>query len=198
MTRDRVALGALVAQLIAVFWLAPASVLHAPGEPTSLATFCTVVVTLLLLASRAAGIDRFDRLVLALFLAGMQLIYAWAAILHGDRSDLGVEALGMLAFVGLAVAGYARWPWLIGIGILAHGLAWDSWHHGHASYIPDWYSLGCLVTDLGVGAFALLRSDASHALRRAAAPIIPAPTRRMSPSCPPGVGSDDDPGWTVR
>ena len=165
MTRDRVALAALVAQLVAVFWLTPASVLHAPAEPTSLATLCTFAVTLLLLASRVAGTDRFDRLVLALFLAGMQLIYAWAAILHGGPGALGIEAIGLVLFVGLALAGYARWPWLIGVGILAHGLAWDSWHHGRSGYIPDWYSLGCLVTDLGVGAFALLRSESRSAVR---------------------------------
>jgi len=165
MTRDRIALGALIAQLIAVLWLTPASALHSPAEPTSLATFCTVVVTLFLLASRFAGTERFDRLVLAVFLAGMQIIYAWAAILHGDRGSLGVEALGLLGFLGLALAGYARWPRLIGIGIIAHGLAWDSWHHGHSGYIPDWYSLGCLVTDLGVGLFALLRSEPRTALR---------------------------------
>src|SRR5262245_32692945 len=57
MTRERLALGALVAQLIAVLWLAPASVLHSPGEPTSLATFATFVVTLFLLASRLARTD---------------------------------------------------------------------------------------------------------------------------------------------
>ena len=166
MTRDRVALGALVAQLLAVLWLAPASVLHSPGEPTSLATFCTVIVTLVLLRSRLTGDDRFDRFILAVFLAGMPIIYAWAAILHGDDGDLGVEAIGVLVFVGLALAGYARWPWLIGVGILAHGLAWDAWHHGRSSYIPDWYSVGCLVTDLGVGVFALARQEASNALRR--------------------------------
>jgi hypothetical protein len=166
MTRDRVALVALIGQLLAVLWLAPASVLHAPGEPTSLATFSTFAVTLLLLASRLTGTDRFDRLVLAVFLAGMQLIYVWAAILHGDRGDLGVEAIGALAFVGVALAGYARWPWLIGVGIIAHGVAWDTWHHGRSSYIPDWYSLGCLVTDLGVGVFALARSEASTAVPR--------------------------------
>jgi len=157
MTRDHIALAALVGQLLAVLWLAPASVLHSPVEPTSLATFATVAVTLVLVASRLAYSDRFDRLVLAVFLAGMQIIYAWAAILHGGRGDLGVEALGVLVFVGLALAGYARWPWLIGAGIIAHGLAWDVWHHGRSSYIPDWYSAGCLVTDLGVGVFALLR-----------------------------------------
>jgi hypothetical protein len=167
MTRDRIALVALIAQLAAVLWLTPGSVLHAPAEPTSFATFCTVIVTLGLLASRLAGTTRYDRLVLALFLAGMQVIYVWAAILRADGAALGVEALGLLAFAGMALAGYARWPWLLGVGILAHGFAWDCWHHGHASYIPDWYSLGCLVTDLGVGVFALLRSDAR---RRAARP----------------------------
>jgi hypothetical protein len=170
MTRDRVALGALVGQLLAVLWLAPASVLHSPGEPTSLATFSAVAVTLVLLASRLARTDRFDRLVLAVFLAGMPIIYAWAAILHGDHGDLGVEAIGALAFVGLALAGYARWPRLIGVGIIAHGLAWDAWHHGRSSYIPDWYSAGCLVADLGIGVFALARSEASNALRRGSAP----------------------------
>jgi hypothetical protein len=157
MTRDRIALVALVAQLLAVLWLAPASVLRSPVEPTSLATFATFAVTLWLLASRLAGFARFDRLVLAVFLAGMQIIYAWAAILHGGLGDLGVETLGLVAFVALALAGYARWPWLIGLGIIAHGLTWDAWHHGRSSYIPDWYSAGCLVTDLGVGGFALLR-----------------------------------------
>ena len=38
-------------------------------------------------------------------------------------------------------------------------------HHGHSGYIPDWYSLGCLVTDLGVGVFALLRLEPRTALR---------------------------------
>jgi hypothetical protein len=160
MTRDRIALVALIAQLPAVLWLTPGSVLHAPAEPTSFATFCTVIVTLGLLASRLAGTARYDRLVLALFLAGMQVIYVWAAILRADGGALGIEALGLLVFAGLALAGYTRWPWLLGAGILAHGFAWDSWHHGHSSYIPDWYSLGCLVTDLGVGVFAIAASSA--------------------------------------
>jgi len=167
MTRDRIALVALIAQLPAVLWLTPGSVLRAPAEPTSFAIFCTVIVTLGLLASRLAGTTRHDRLVLALFLAGMQVIYVWAAILRADGGALGIEAIGLLVFAGLALAGYARWPWLLGVGILAHGFAWDSWHHGHSSYIPDWYSLGCLVTDVGVGVFALLRADGRH---RAAKP----------------------------
>src|SRR5690349_13106270 len=162
MTRDRIALVALISPLPPVLWLTPGSVLHAPAEPTTFASLCTVIVTVGLLASRLAGTTRYDRLVLALFLAGMQVIYVWAAILRAGGGALGIEAIGLLAFAGLALAGYARWPWLLGVGILAHGLAWDSWHHGHSSYIPDWYSLGCLVTDLGVGVFALLRSDARH------------------------------------
>src|SRR5262245_16539231 len=99
MTRDCLAVAALVAQLLIVLWLTPGSVLRALGEPTSLATFCTVAVTLVLLASRLAGNTRFDRLILAVFLIGMQIIYVWAALLHGERGDLGVEAIGVAAFI---------------------------------------------------------------------------------------------------
>lgn len=153
---SHIAVAALVGQLVVVLWLAPASIWRSASEPTSLATFITIAVTLLLTGARLAGTDRFDRPVLAVFLAGMPLVYAWAAILHGDRGDLGVEAIGTLVYVAFAAAGYARWPWLLGAGILAHGLAWDVWHYGRSTYIPDWYSAGCLATDLGVGVFALI------------------------------------------
>ena len=94
--------------------------------------------------------------------------------------DLALESIGIVVYGGAAVAGYLRRPWLIGAGIIAHGLGWDLWHHGRSSYVPDWYSAACLVVDLGVGAFALAY------LRRAgeSEPISPATHSCIAPDVP--------------
>lgn len=147
----------LVAQLAITVAMLPDSPLAHLAEPTYLAALASIAVSLVL------GITRFvarppglDRLVLAVFLAAMPFIYAWCAVLRGDASDRALEAVGIAIYAGAAIVGYLRAPWLIGAGILAHGLGWDLWHHARSGYVPDWYSAACLVADVGIGAFALV------------------------------------------
>ena len=151
------ALVLLVAQLAISIAMLPESPLAHPGEPTYLAAIAAIAVSVVL------GITRFiprppwlDRLVLAVFLAAMPVIYAWCALLRGDASDLALESVGIAIYGGAAIVGYRRAPWLLGAGIIAHGLGWDSWHHGRSGYVPDWYSAACLVVDIGIGIFALI------------------------------------------
>jgi hypothetical protein len=161
------ALVLLVAQLVLSVAMLPESPLAHPGEPTNLAALASIAVTLLL------GITRFttrppwlDRVVLAGFLAAMPIIYAWCALLRGDTSDLALESVGIVIYAGAAIVGYRRAPWLIGAGIIAHGVGWDAWHYAHPGYVPSWYSAACLVVDLGIGAFALIYLRAPHSLGR--------------------------------
>lgn len=90
------------------------------------------------------------RLFLALFLAGMPLIYLWAAILASNHQGIIREAVGAAIFIPMAVLGCRRSLLLLGAGIAAHGIAWDIWHHHHAPYIEPWYPAGCLIIDLAL------------------------------------------------
>jgi len=147
----------LIAQLAITLSILPESPLAHPAEPTSLAVLGAMAVTLVLAFTRFVAAPRWlDRVVLASFLAGMPIVYAWCAALRGEPRDLAIEWIGIVVFGGAALAGYLRWPWLIGAGIIAHGIGWDLWHHARSGYVPDWYSLGCLISDVGIGAFALV------------------------------------------
>jgi hypothetical protein len=98
---------------------------------------------------------KFEKLQLALFLAGMPVIYLWCALLRGTPADVGIQLLGLLVFGPCAVIGYLRMPWLLPAAIVAHGFAWDSWHYG-AAYIRQGYAEGCLVVDIGFGLYGWL------------------------------------------
>lgn len=43
---------------------------------------------------------------------------------------------------------------MLALGIAAHGVLWDTWHHGRTNSMPDWYATACLVVDLGWGFYA--------------------------------------------
>ena len=62
-----------------------------------------------------------------------------------------------MIFAVLAVAGLRGSGWYLAVGIAAHGLAWDLWHHGRTTFIPDWYTIGCLIVDVGWGLYAASR-----------------------------------------
>ena len=145
----------LLIAVLAYAWLglAPESPLMHPLVPPYFATLAAVLVgaQLILLRLLPQRRLRLEKLVLALFLAGMPLIYIWAAALAGDHDGLMLEAIGLPLFGALALWGYLRKPALLGVGILAHGIAWDAWHHGHSAYMPDWYALGCLLVDVALG-----------------------------------------------
>ena len=158
--RQVAGVGLLFGQLAATL-LAPEPPWRNWSEPTYLAMAAVWIVTL------ALGLLRFlprrrlrlERAILALFLAGMPVVYLWAALLREpDARTLSVEGLGGLIFGGLAVLGYLRYPWLLGLGIIAHGLGWDLWHYGRSHFMPDWYAPACLLADVGLGLYALTQA----------------------------------------
>ena len=153
---ERIAFAALFA-VIGFAWLslAPASPLQHASEPPYFATIAAALTALTLFGLRLAPTrrPRVEALVLALFLAGMPLIYLACAALAHDEAGMRVELVGLVIYGALALWGYRRSPLVLAVGIGAHGILWDAWHHRSSAYVPDWYSLGCLLVDV---VFALL------------------------------------------
>src|SRR6266700_198544 len=113
-----------------------------------------------------------ERIVLALFLAGMPLVYImrWLVQRSGAGSGwLWVELLGLVVYVALAVSGLKASPWFLVVGIVGHGLAWDSWHYyTDTAYMPRWYAIACLLADIGLGLYIAARIPAWRDWQRSA------------------------------
>ena len=136
------------------------------GDPCLFAAAATLIVFVFLWATRWRGWHgvSFERSLLVAFLVGMPLVYV-ARYLFTSTGRAGndwfwIEILGVMIFAALAVLGLKRSPWFLAIGIVAHGLAWDSWHYRNSTYIPDWYALACLTVDLALGAYVAARVPA--------------------------------------
>lgn len=123
------------------------------SNPAQFATLGGVLAAAGILLYRLflVGHLRLERLLLASVLGFMPLIYIWAAALSGDKVRIVIECLGLVVFGCIAVIGYLRSSLLLGIGIAAHGIGWDSWHHSHASFIASWYPFGCHLFDVAFG-----------------------------------------------
>ena len=145
--------------------LATHSALFDISAPEAHAAWASIAVCLALLLLRCLPRRRlrFERLLYALFLAGMPFIYIVAAWKRGSGSDVARELAGVPVYVGLALYGYARSFPVLGLGIAAHGLGWDLWHQGSAPYIASWYPLACLVIDLALGFLAITQASAHQA-----------------------------------
>ena len=157
----------IVPQLIAAAG-APALWPAQLSEPIYLAHVATRLTTSVLIVARLfKWSPSFEKLQLALFLAGMPVIYLWCAALRGTASDVRTELLGLVLFAPCAVLGHVRWSWLLPAGIAAHGFAWDVWHHG-SSYVSDWYANACLGVDIGFGLYGALLLWRDRSERRAA------------------------------
>ena len=136
---------------------------HVAGICAALTIAIMVVAQLL----GPAGIA-LERITAALFLGGMPLVYVvrWLEVKGAGQGStwLGVEAIGLPIYVGLAWLGLKRSPWFLVAGIIAHGVAWDAWHWlAHSAYVPDWYSVGCFVVDVALGVYLALRVPAWEA-----------------------------------
>ena len=122
----------------------------------------TVVLLGLTRRGGATGIA-VERAWIALFLAGMPVVYVvrWMGAGGGDAHAhprwLVVELLGLAAYGGLAIAGWRRWPWLLPVGVAAHGIPWDAWHLLGAAVVPPWYARGCLIVDVGLAIYLATR-----------------------------------------
>jgi len=160
LVRDVVGFGFLYAQLAATFWLVPDWSPAHIGEPVYLAALANVVTAAAITAIRLSGRRGSDaeRLVLAVFLAGMPLIYLSSWLLAPQPGWLAGELVGTALFAALAFIGWRRSIWVLAFGIAAHGLAWDLWHYDHATFIPNWYALGCLITDVSLGIYVALQA----------------------------------------
>jgi hypothetical protein len=125
----------------------------------------TIVLLALTRLAGSAGVA-LERAWIALFLAGMPVVYVVRCVAHrAGGAWLAVEIAGLLLYAGLAAAGWRGAPWLLAAGVAAHGIAWDAWHLAGSSYMPHWYALGCLLVDVGVGAYAATRLGAWRAAR---------------------------------
>jgi len=174
--------GAFVLLFIALYYaffvLAPRSALSELSKAETLAGWSTVVVAVTLVVLRLLPRRRLrvERSIYAAFLAAMPLIYFAAALRQGSGSDIAIELVGVFAFVGLAVLGYLKSFLALGLGIAAHGLGWDLWHHSSASYIANWYPFACMLIDLALG-FLVLTQASVHPT---ASPINFRPLRKQA------------------
>jgi hypothetical protein len=95
--------------------------------------------------------ERLERLLLASFLAGMPVMYLWGALRNQDASGAILESVGVLVYGTWAIVGYRRSSMLLALGIAAHGVGWDAWHHGHVRYMEPHYPMACLIIDVAFG-----------------------------------------------
>jgi hypothetical protein len=153
--RDALGLTALYAQLAITLWIMPSwSPIHA-GEPVYQASVAAVLTVAAITALRVAGKigSRAEQRLLAVFLAGMPLVYVVSWLITPEPGWLVPEIAGLIVFGALAFAGLKRSPWFLAVGIASHGLFWDAWHYGRTSFVPSWYELACLVADIGFGVY---------------------------------------------
>ena len=138
-------------------------------EPVILAAVSMpfVLATLVALRVKDAPV-LWERSLLAVFLLLMPTVYLSSLALHGGGAAwLTVEAVGQVLFAAVALIGWRSVPWVLAVGLAAHGLAWDAWHYGRSTFIADWYTIACMVVDVGCGTYALSRLPAWNAAVRA-------------------------------
>jgi uncharacterized membrane protein len=165
MMKERIAL-ALATLLTAIgLWMAPSW--QAIRTDVCLHALVIAGATIVLLyVTRLAGArgTAIERIVLALFLAAMPLVYIlrWVTKRDGAGSEwLWLELLGFVVYAALAVLGLKVSPWYLAGGIAAHGIAWDLWHYFmQETYMPHWYAIACLLVDIGLGVYVAARIPA--------------------------------------
>lgn len=141
---------------LALLWIVPAFPLAHLDDPGRWGVLGYVAILLLILRLRLRGIrgSRAELRLLALFLAGMPLVYLadWFRF-GGQHPWLWIELLGAAPYWTLAVLGVRGSPWFLVAGIGGHAL-WDGWHYQRTAFVADWYVIGCLVIDLAFAFYA--------------------------------------------
>jgi hypothetical protein len=147
-------------------WIVPENPLLHLDDPSHWGLIGYVATLLLLLRRSGRGVPRRT---LALFLAGMPLIYLANWLRHdGSPSWLAVELFGIALFGALAWIGLFRAGWWLAVGVAAHGI-WDIAHVGAAPFVPDWYATACAIVDVAMGGYVAtvcLVAEAQDELRR--------------------------------
>ena len=157
---ERAALGLATVLTVAALYVVPAWT-HLL-DPCILAALASAITLVLIYVARwhgDAGVA-FERGLLALFLAGMPVIYLarWLAFRLENSSPawLAIELVGLAIFGLLAVLGLKRSPWFLAVGIAGHGIVWDV-PHLTSAYMPSWYGIMCLIVDVGLGLYTAAR-----------------------------------------
>jgi hypothetical protein len=133
------------------------------GAVAGVATIAFLVV----LRRRGERGSVMERRILALFLAGMPVVYVASWLVSRQPGWLLPEVVGLIVFGALALLGLRGSPWFLAVGILCHGVFWDAWHYWHTTFIPSWYVVACLLTDVALGAY--VATQVSHFLARGVA-----------------------------
>jgi len=97
-----------------------------------------------------------ERRVLSAFLIAMPIVYAaeYTVTMRSVATGSACLEFGSIPVFGtLALLGLERSTWFLVVGIAGHGLAWDGWHYRNSTYIPDWYSAGCLLLDVTIAVY---------------------------------------------
>lgn len=157
----------IVASALLVYtWVAlvPAPFLFSLSNPAHFATLGGVVtiVAFIVMSIWPPKDPRFAKSLFALVLTSMPVFYLWAAARSGAQQDVFVEIAGLVIFGGISIYGYLKSPIILGLGILAHGLCWDSWHHNHALFFDGWYPSACLIFDIAAGIVIIARYSAAQ------------------------------------
>jgi len=153
--------------------LVPAGFLAHLGQPAHLATLGGVIGVFALLAVASLPTSRgWMNLLVAQVLASMPLFYLWGAVQHGRLPEVLTETAGLLLFGGLAWYGWRHKPVLLGLGVVAHGLLWDSWHLHHNTVLPAWYPLACGLYDVAFGLLAVMHHCAGALRARPPEPAV--------------------------
>jgi hypothetical protein len=172
MMKERIALAFATVITALGLSLAPSwrAILTDPCLQAGAAAAGTIMLLYVILLLGARGII-IERIVLALFLAAMPVVYIlrWFLDRDGAGSEwLWLELLGFVVYASLALLGLTVSPWYLAGGIAAHGIAWDIWHYFTAeTYMPHWYAIACMLVDVGLGVYVAARIPAWREWQRA-------------------------------
>jgi len=114
--------------------------------------------------ARWVGFDR-DRAFYPTVLIVIASYYVLFAAMIGSVETVLLESIVMTLFVIAAVAGFKGSPWIIVVGLAAHGV--QDAVHGHIianAGVPTWWPAWCLAYDVGAAgalAWLLTRPDAN-------------------------------------
>jgi len=154
---DKIGLPALVLATAGGVMVVPDLDAHLLTQPSfwAVVSACLLLAAVVSVRARVGRGTSIERVGLGAFLFLMPTVYLAAWLREGgDLEWLWIELAGQVIFGAAAVYGAARSPRVLALGIAAHGLLWDTWHHGHTGFMPDWYATACLVVDVGWGFYA--------------------------------------------
>ena len=108
------------------------------------------------------------KLIASTILVAIAFIYVGFSLKSNPVSLIVLEVLVALIFYFLAIIGYTRNNFLIGYGIILHGV-WDIFHHKGfpvSTNIPDYWPSFCFIIDIIDGLYFLIIFKRQKTLNR--------------------------------